>query len=121
MPRASASREAFWRELLARHASSSLSVDQICRKAAVSTASFYAWRRRLGGSSPSVERSALVPVRIVSDVVAPRPEGNAEPIWIEVGPVPGAPKLRIVIPSACDEESIRRVVRAILQSGGGGL
>src|SRR5437870_5381631 len=70
MPRASTSREAFWRELLARHVSSNHSVDETCRKAGVSTASFYAWRRRLGASSPSVERSALVPVRIVSDVVA---------------------------------------------------
>jgi hypothetical protein len=118
MPQASASREAFWRELLARHASSNLSVDEICRKAAVSTASFYAWRRRLGSSSPPIERSALVPVRIVSDEVTPPTEGSAEAILIEVAPVPGAPALRISIPTGCDEESIRRVIQAILRSGG---
>ena len=99
-----------------RHASSDRSVDESCRKAGVSTASFYAWRRRLGGSNPSIERSALVPVRIVSDEVAPRDGG--EPISIEVTAVPGAPPLRIVIPPACDEDSIRRVICAVLRSGG---
>jgi hypothetical protein len=120
MPRASSDREAFWRELLVRHAASNLSVEEICRKAGVSTASFYAWRRRLGDSCSSVERSALVPVRIVADDVARRNEGGAEPILIEVTPVSDALTLRITVPSACDEESIRRVIQAILHSGGAG-
>jgi len=118
MPRASASREAFWRELLASHASSDRSVDESCRKAGVSTASFYAWRRRLSNPSRSINHSTLVPVRIVSDALTPGNEADVELIRIEVTPVPGAPSLRIVSPPACDEDSIRRVIRAVLHSGG---
>ena len=37
-----------WRDLLARFEVSGLDVSEFCRRASVSTASFYRWRTRLG-------------------------------------------------------------------------
>ena len=47
--------KAVWRERLARYRSSGITVQEFCRQEQVSTASFYAWKRRLGqhnGNSP---------------------------------------------------------------------
>ncbi|HEY4646943.1 MAG TPA: transposase [Steroidobacteraceae bacterium] len=53
-----------WRGMLARFASSGLTVQAFCRREAVSTASFYRWRSRLeatfAGEGPRQEAAVAV-------------------------------------------------------------
>jgi hypothetical protein len=65
--------EAYWRGLIERQADSQLSVWRFCDRAGVSTASFYAWKRKFrgqaakhGGQTQTV--GPLVPVRLIADV-----------------------------------------------------
>ena len=130
MPRLSpADREAFWRKLVAQQRSSNRTVEQVCRQAGVSPASFYAWRQRLKGRSAS-----LVPVRIVESAddgrtailtrdVDGREYGQVaadghDPgeLIVELGDVlpSQTPAVRVRIPASCDEESIGRVLHAVL-------
>ncbi len=46
-----------WREILERQRSSRLSIKQFCANAGVSQASFYKWRKKLGGQSASKPRA----------------------------------------------------------------
>jgi len=121
----SADRLAFWRGLIARQASSQLTVGELCRQAGVSTASFYAWRRRLPApkvatrqSSHVITQSSLVPVRVVAD--------HGAEITVELvdaaseTPLIQLPTIRVSIPSGCDEASIRRVLCAALSARTGG-
>ena len=54
-----------WRERLAAHKRSGLSVKQFCKEQGVSQYSFYAWRKRLRGEGPVrfalVDRGAVRP------------------------------------------------------------
>lgn len=121
-------REAFWRKLIAEQRSSHRTVEQVCRQASVSTASFYAWRQRLKATDRG---ASLVPVRIVEspddgrttiltgdadarehgqDTTGDRDRGE---LIVELGDG-RAPAVRVRIPSSCDEESIGRVLRAVL-------
>ena len=131
-----ADREAFWRKLIARQAASRLTVGELCRRAGVSTASFYAWRRRLespDGVAPShgAGSSSLVPVRIAaepggSQTFAIQTFGGQTiggqivfEVAIERSDSP-AQNIRILIPPGCDEASIRRVLGAVLSVREGG-
>ena len=58
-------RAAFWRELIRAQAASGLSIGAYCRRRGVSTASFYAWRRR----SAEQATPRFLPVR-VAEVLA---------------------------------------------------
>lgn len=126
MPRLpSADREAFWRKLVTEQRSSKRTVEQVCRQAGVSTASFYAWRQRL-----KTRGASLVPVRIVEGVDdgrTPAPtrqvygrvatgDFGPDELMIELGDAPPSqtPIVRVRIPSSCKEESIGRVLRAVL-------
>ena len=126
----SADRVAFWRKLIARQASSRVTVGELCRHAGVSTASFYAWRRRLKSrdvfskqsslvkQSSLITQSSLVPVRVVEDRGA---EITVE--FVDAAPqTPPTrlPTIRVSIPSGCDEASIRRVLCAALSARTGG-
>ena len=51
-----------WTERFERFRQSGQSVSQFCKEASVSTASFYQWRRRLAGSSPTRSRSTTIGV-----------------------------------------------------------
>ena len=118
-------REAFWRKLIDRHATSRLSVDELCRQAGVSTASFYAWRRRLRSARNTKAKPSLVPVRIVADCGGADDHGAGDhgaPITVElVETSTHAPAVRVSIPRGCDEESIRRVLRAVLRAHEGAV
>ena len=114
MPRIPApDREAFWRKLIARQASSRLPVAELCQQAEVSPASFYAWRQRLKspGAGASMQ-SSLVPVRVVADL----PGGSGE-ITIELADIRSQTvAIRVCIPPGCDEASIRRVLCAVMNA-----
>ena len=103
MPRTPApDRAAFWRKLIARHASSGLTVGELCRQGGVSSASFYAWRQRLKTPPSAATPSSLVPVRIVAD------RGGGQ-IAIEL-----ADPIRVLVPPGCDAESLRVAISAAL-------
>ena len=57
-----------WQELIARGERSGLPVAAFCRREGISTASFYTWRKRLGGAA------------------APQ---AAAPAFVELGTLPG--------------------------------
>ena len=88
----------------------------------MSTASFYAWRRRLKSrdvvskqsslitQSSLVKQSSLVPVRVVADR-----GGEITVEFVDAAPqtpLTRLPTIRVSIPSDCDEASIRRVLCA---------
>jgi len=119
MSRRPSDRELFWRRLIARQASSRLTVGELCRQAGVSTASFYAWRQRLGASSST--GSSLVPVRIAAES---RGRESDSEITVELTiqlADDSAQAVRVSIPPGCDESSIRRVLRAIMSASDEGV
>jgi transposase-like protein len=117
MSRRRLDRELFWRRLIARQASSRLTIGELCRQAGVSTASFYAWRQRLGASSGA--GSSLVPVRIASESSGREIGGEITiELALKFGDRP-AHAVRVSIPPGCDEASIRRVLRAIVSADDG--
>ena len=68
--RRSPERERFWREAVAGHKKSGLSVRAFCVDRGLSEPSFYAWRRELGqrGRAPMTPPAAtFVPVQVVAD------------------------------------------------------
>ena len=80
-------REVYWRRMVTGHSSSGMSIGAYCRRAGVSEASFFLWRKRLGlpksgQIQPSVASSRpvnLVPVRVLPPAV---PTGH--PISVEL-------------------------------------
>ena len=64
-------REIYWQDLIDRQGAGRQSIADFCQNERVSTASFYAWRRRLRSFRqpvhPQMSRPDLVPVRIVSE------------------------------------------------------
>jgi len=101
-----AERERYWRGVLDRWAASGASVTAFCEREGVSTASFYNWRKRLGGaavdakpseradstdSDPPLKRPLFVPVRVTSD------EHVADSLPEEVGPPKAA--VEVLLPA----------------------
>jgi hypothetical protein len=60
------SKRAEWRKRLQRHRRSGLTVARFCEREGVSTASFYSWRKRLGGARTGGEGElpGFQPVRL---------------------------------------------------------
>jgi transposase-like protein len=113
MSRRPSDREMFWRRLIARQASSRLTVGELCREAGVSTASFYAWRQRLRLSGSA--GSAIVPVRIAAE-----PCGSEITVELTIKLADNAAQaVRVSIPRGYDEASICCVLRAIMSAGDG--
>jgi hypothetical protein len=72
-----------WRLRLNRQATGGLSIGEFCRRERVSTASFYAWRRRL--ATPSVtapsDSPLFLPIRL--DPTSP-PDDTLPPLGFEI-------------------------------------
>jgi hypothetical protein len=97
--RRSREREQFWREAVAGHKKSGLSVRAFCVQRRLSEPSFYAWRRELAqrGRAP-MPPPAFVPVQLVAESM------------IEVA-LPGGVVVRA--PPATDATTVARLVAAL--------
>ena len=97
-------REIHWQDLIDRQEASNQRIADFCQDEGISTASFYAWRRRLqfsGRAVPSqTPRSALVPVHIV-----PEPSLRREAVIVEW---PCGIVMRVA--TGCDAATLRTVV-----------
>jgi transposase-like protein len=93
-------RERFWREAVAGHKTSGLSVRAFCIERGLSEPSFYAWRRELAqrGQATKSPAATFVPVQVVAESM------------IEVA-LPGGVVVRA--PSATDAMAVARLVAAL--------
>jgi hypothetical protein len=72
-----------WRLRLRRQAVSGLSIREFCQRERISTASFYAWRRRLAAptvAAPS-DPPLFVPIRLEPPI---RPDHTPPPLGFEI-------------------------------------
>lgn len=107
----STAKERHWREIVAKHAASGLSVRAFCRREQLAENSFYAWRRTLAERDGEVESRqrapAFVPMR-----VADRPAREAS---IEMELV-GGRVLRL--PESISAERLAELLVALEARGG---
>ena len=100
-------REMYWQDLIDRQGANQQSIADFCQDEGISTASFYAWRRRLQSPgrpvSSQAPRSALVPLRIV-----PEPSLAREAVIVEW---PGGIVMRVA--TGCDAATLRTVVATL--------
>ena len=74
-----AGRAGFWRELIEAQAASGVSIGAYCRRRGVSTASFYAWRRRMAEqATPRFLPVRVAKVALSNEPSAPRPAVELE-------------------------------------------
>jgi hypothetical protein len=97
----------YWQDLIDRQGASRQSIADFCEDEGISTASFYAWRRRLHSPGRPVPfqapRSGLVPIRIVQEPTLAR-----EAVIVEW---PGGIVLRIA--TGCDAAALRTIVATL--------
>jgi hypothetical protein len=98
--RRSPERERFWREAVAGHKKSGMSVRAFCVERGLSEPSFYAWRRELTlrGRAPRTPAATFVPVQVVADSL------------VEVV-LPNGVVVRV--PPATDAATVARLVAAL--------
>lgn len=82
-------RESYWRQALERQTRSGVSIAAFCEAEGVSTASFYAWRRRLRDSRSRRRDEGDQRPRLVPLTVSPPPLQQITPVL---------PKVEIVLP-----------------------
>ena len=101
-----------WRRRLRRQATGDLSIPEFCEREAISTASFYAWRRRL--VAPSVTTPSdpplFVPIRL--DPTSP-PDDTPPALGFEIE-LPQCIRLRCAAPP--DPVWLGRLVAALADS-----
>jgi hypothetical protein len=94
-------REEYWRERVAAHERSGLSVKQFCQQQQITEQTFYVWRKRLRNQEPM--RFALVETGVV------RPPAPAEP-GLELVLTTGE---RLRIGASVDPVTLRKVLEAL--------
>lgn len=104
-----AGREARWRELVARQASSGLSVRAFCRREKLAESNFYAWRRTIGERDKKARPAE--PPAFLSAVVTSSPASET-PITIELA---GGRRLRM--PESTSVERLAKLVHALEMRG----
>lgn len=119
MMKRSVQKEAYWRELIGRQASSGLSVRRFCAGERISEASFYAWRRKV----------ALRDGERVGAQARPGGNGDGSPagefVSLRLIDSDGAGTLEVVHPAGCqvritgtvDSVALERVL-AVLDARG---
>jgi hypothetical protein len=98
-------REAQWRQILARHGKSGLSVRAFCRREGLPESAWYAWRRTI--QQRDAQRPAFVPVQLQPE--AAREDGA---IVVELR---GGRVLRL--PVSMPPTQLAAVVHALEQAG----
>ena len=105
-------KEQRWRDVVERQLASGLSGRAFCRRAGLSEASFYAWRRTLGKrDDPS--RQATQPLAFVPAMVTSEPRAG---FVLELSGVSGGRVLRL--PEAITAERLAEFVVALEMRGG---
>lgn len=92
-----------WRKRLQRFRRCELTVAEFCEQEAVSTATFYAWQRRLRPKAAAAIAPAFVPLRLPAEFDR-RP--NARELRLEL---PNGTRVRLVEP---DEGALRALITA---------
>ena len=119
----------YWRAVVRRQEGSGLSVSAFCRSEGVSEASFYAWKRRLKGSSAQVSGSRrATPKAAAGTTRKSRSKASGEPGPVAAGFVPvrisDGPRramfqvrwpggFSVRIPAACDRADVEVVLTAV--------
>jgi len=114
MARADGSASLVWKQRVGRQRRSGLSIAEFCRRESISPASFYAWRKRLGGSRPKrlggrsrkgpsagARRPLFVPVELASA------DGPISGVRIEL---PGGAV--VTLPAQASAELVTAAIRA---------
>jgi transposase-like protein len=103
--RGSPSKRTVWRNRLKRYGASGLAVAEFCGQEGISTASFYAWRKRLRGTKTTgKEGRVFEPVRL-------RPAGRPMSVHLPGG-------VRVEVPTE-NLDAVRAVVGEVLARAGG--
>lgn len=118
--RRSGERESFWRLGLDEHCKSGLSVREFCLQKGVSTASFYAWKRKLGGRGSKAlgggaGAAKLIPVEIVRSVAKSSDDAATDAEQLELV-TPSGYTLRF--PPTLAPRQLGAVLVAVAQSSG---
>jgi len=105
-------KEARWREILKRYASSGLSVRAFCQQEQVTESTFYAWRRTIGQRDSETESQPVCagrakPPAFVPVVVNGQPELNM-PLVLKL-----AGGLELRLPHSIPVERLAEVVHAL--------
>jgi len=101
MDKKTENREEYWRERMAAHERSGLSVKQFCEEQQITEQSFYVWRKRLRSQPPM--RFALVETGLAG------PQGSTES-GLELVLTTGE---RLRIGASVDASRLRKVVAAL--------
>ena len=97
-----------WRRRLRRQAASGLAIPEFCARQGVSTASFYAWRRRLAAPPAApADPTLFVPLHLDP---SPRPDDTASGRGVEIE-LPHRVRLRCA--AAPEPEWLGRLVAAL--------
>ncbi len=96
-----------WRERFARCQEPSMTTEQFCTAEGISKPSFYAWRRKLGLSTPRSKKSPPQKKSFQQVVVTSAPAGL-------IARLPGGIELEF---STSHENSLRAAVSALVQAG----
>jgi len=118
--RRSGERESFWRLALDEQRKSGLSVREFCLQKGVSTASYYAWKRKLDGRSSEESdggagAAKLIPVEIVSSIAKSPDDAAADAEQLELV-TPSVYTLRF--PPTLAPQQLGAVLAAVAQSSG---
>ena len=103
----SARRRTFWEAAIRHQRGSGRSVSEFCRQEGLSQASFYRWRRRLGGAEGAAIRGPFVSLGIVG-----LDEGSAQVEVVLDSPV------RVRVGRGVDPATLREVLAAVAEACG---
>jgi transposase-like protein len=116
-----AQKEAYWREMVNRHARSGLSVSRFCAEQDISTASLYGWRKKLAQRAPKEVAPSSRPSRTRSadsangQTFIPLAVSDSERTLEVVHPL----GYRVRITGEVSAQSLKQVLDALEQRGEG--
>lgn len=124
-------KEQYWRELVAKHRASDLSVREFCANAGVAENSFYAWRRELALRDAEAANGAVECEQEQEKLETARQQPKRKPsarasnaaafVPVTLSNLPSASAVEIALPSGvtlrvaagCDEATLHTVLSAL--------